>query len=356
VLSGVFGMAYHKENIYTNGARHLTFYTEELEKIREIPLLLADNTSLSAKNGQIFNNRLYTTDAYNYHLKYDLDGNKIGEVAIAELTNNVFLKASAGYIYIYSHINKPALGARLMQYDTLGNQKWSVAPGDVHAMVADKQGNCYVMVANGESTIVKYNPEGEVVWSKLLTGQYVRGASMYGDSLLLCGNISLNAITDKNQSCAFSIMSASSGEIFHQQVVDLYEDINESERMTQIVSDGQNIYIGGAHGDQSPQCFLVKLSREGNTTGLKDEKGSRTSFNIFPNPGGGKFTISCGESKVNSMQVTVRNVEGKVVYSKKINCNADNSFTLDLGKQAAGNYTVEIGEGKDKVMKKIIVE
>ena len=104
------------------------------------------------------------------------------------------------------------------------------------------------------------------------------------------------------------------------------------------------------------RLFLVKLSREGNTTGLKEQNIQKTGFSIFPNPGGSKFTITCENNTNSVVNVTVRNISGQVIYQKRINCNADKNFTLDLGKQLAGNYTVEIGSGLDKVIKKVIVE
>ena len=107
------------------------------------------------------------------------------------------------------------------------------------------------------------------------------------------------------------------------------------------------------------RLFLVKLSREGNTTGLK-ETSTRTGFSIFPNPGPesyrGKFTITCESNTSSAVNVTVRNISGQVIYQKRINCNADKNFTLDLGKQLAGNCTVEIGSGLDRIIKKVIVE
>ena len=151
-------------------------------------------------------------------------------------------------------------------------------------------------------------------------------------------------------------MSVSSGEILHQQVVDLYEDKNEREQMKTIATDGKAIYIGGTHSDENPRCFLIKLSKDGNTSSLKDEKGSHTTFNIFPNPGGSKFTITCENNPSSTVNVTVRNISGQVVYKKEVSCNPDRTFTLDLGKQASGSYTIEILSGNNKAVKKIIVE
>ncbi len=303
---------------------------------------------------KIYNNSFYY--AGNYFLcKFKKNGEVVFKKEVAESGNSNFIHAGGGYIYLYGRYNTLS-DTRLMQYDTLGNQKWSIAAGGmVSNILADEDGNCYVLSANGESTIIKYDTEGKVIWSKLLTGQYAINGSLRGDSLLLCGNISLNAITDKNQSCAYSIMSVKTGEILSQQVVDLYEDINEKEMMTQIAGDGKNIYIGGTHGKMGGvTCFLIKLSKEG-ATGINEETKHKT-FNIFPNPSGSKFTISSEEQGVQSLKVTVRNSLGQVVQKETLSSTDKKNYELDLGKHAAGNYTIEIESGKDKVVKKVVVE
>ncbi len=351
--SGIYTMQEFKNNIYTVGYMNLERRDYEGKEISDVKLYQAENITLSARNGMIFNDNLYTTNYSRYFFKYDLAGNKIWEREIAELCDNIYLQAQGKYIYIYSLINKPALGPRLMQYDTQGNQKWSIPTGYLYAMIADKEGNCYITSANPESTVSKINPSGQVVWSKLLNGQWAQGMSIYGDSLLLCGNISLNAITDKNQSCAYSIMSASSGEILHQQVVDLYEDKNESEKMSAIATDGKAIYIGGRHSDENPRAFLLKLSKEGNTTGLKEE--TTNTFSVFPNPSGSKFTIRSASS-ISNVQITMRNALGAVVYSTTISKENGKNVEVNPGELPAGTYIVEIVSGNKKTVKKVVVE
>jgi hypothetical protein len=309
---------------------------------------------LSAIEGRIAGATAYGLHWANMLAAYDLNGELKWSKEIAELTQNQFLQYGGNYLYVYSQINKPSLGPRLLQYDTLGNQKWSIGVGDVRAILADKEGNCYAAPVNVETTLIKYDMEGKVVWSTPVSGQFIQGMSKKGDSILVCGRLALGS--EKNQECAYSIISAKTGEVLEQQSFSIYQPATVREYFSQIASDGENIYIGGSYGWEYPKSFLLKLSREGNTTGLKDAEATKTSFNIFPNPGGSKFTISCGASQVNAMKVTVRNIAGQVVYSKKINCNADKSFTLDLGKQPAGNYSVEMGAGEQRVVKKIVVE
>jgi hypothetical protein len=243
----------------------------------------------------------------------------------------------------------------LMQYDTLGNQKWSVGVGDIRAMLADDQGNCYIAPVNVETTLIKYDTEGKVIWSTLVTGQFVKGMSKRGDSIFVCGNVSLNAKTSKKQACAFSIISAKTGNIIHQQTFTIIEDENEREYFSQIACDGENVYVGGSYGWQSTTCFLLKLSKEVNTTGIQENK-SGSSFSIYPNPSGSKFTIACEDANVTSLKVTVRNNLGQVVQKKEIECSGQKTWELDLGKQAGGNYTIEIVSGKERVVKRVVVE
>jgi hypothetical protein len=342
--------------LYSMGDQQLTKRSPAGDIISEYSLPWKNGEYISSRNGKILNNRAYTTNWHNDFLKFSLTGEQLFRKEIGTLTDNHFLDVGGNHIYVYSSITKPLNEARLMQYDTLGNQKWSVGVGDVRALIADAQGNCFVSAANGESTISKFDHNGKIVWFTLVKGQHVKGMSIRGDSVFVCGHISLNSVPANWQKSCYSIISATSGKILSQQVVDVYEDPNEGEFFSVIASDGQNIYCGGTRGDQGPSSFLLKLSREGSATGIKDEKANGSDFTIFPNPGGSKFTISCANNELSAVNVTVRSISGQVVYSKKVECNSDKSFTLDLGKQAAGSYTIEIFSGSERMIKRVVIE
>jgi hypothetical protein len=334
------------------GDQQLTRRSLQGEIISEHTLIWKNGENISSRNGKILNDRVYTTNIHNDFLKYSLTGEQLFRKEIATLTDNHFLDVGGNIIYIYSTITNPAQGSRLLQYDTLGNLNWSVGIGDVYNIIADNMGNCYVLTANGDGTVIKYSMQGQVVWSRSTPGQWSQGSFLKGDSLFVCGNVFPG---DTKQSCAYSIISASTGKIISQQTITISENKNEFEHFSKIACDGKNIYIGGQKGNQYQKCFLLILSREGNTIGLKEVTGSQL-FNVFPNPSSSKFTITCENSQASTANITVRNISGQVVYKKEISCNADKSFTLDLGKQAAGNYTVEIVSGEEKTVKKIVVE
>jgi hypothetical protein len=269
----------------------------------------------------------------------------------------MYLSAGGNFIYLYSLINQPNLGGRLMQYDTLGNQKWSVALGlMVDNIFADDEGYCYVLCAEsgGIGWVKKYDKSGNLVWSSKIPDQYALNACKKGDSLFLCGSLTSYSRVEGQKLSGFSIMSASTGKICYQQTFDINATAIENESFTEVAFDGNNIYIAGTHGNESPVSFLLKLSTSG-ATGLHENKTSG-NITIFLNPGSSRFTITTGNNEVNSMHVTVRNISGQVVYKKQVSLADNNSFTLDLGKQPAGTYSVEVDAGGKKNVKMIVVE
>jgi hypothetical protein len=304
------------------------------------------------------------TDNYLYHaegdsfLKFDLQGKLLFRSKIGELVNTQMMSQGGVFVYVFSHIDNPSLGYRLMQYDTLGNQKWSLQMGMVNNIVADKDGNCYVfiLVPQTSNIVSKYDPSGNLLWSSKVFDQTVGNGYLQGDSLLVCGIETIEAANGNIQNPAFSILDTKNGSVIYQQKFDFYPPYESAEAFTEIAGDGNAIYIGGQTGGQTSKNFLVKLSKTG-ATGLNEQKpASKTSLSIFPNPGSNNFTLNTG-TEVSSIHVTVRNVNGQVIYKKELTRSDNNNFVLDLGKQPAGTtYSVEVISGKEKVVKKIVVE
>ncbi len=347
----------YENAIYTMGDERLTKRDPAGTITDEKILSLDGKGNISCKNGKILNGSVYTTNIYSYFLKYSLTGDQTFKKTIGSSDNHL-LDIGGNYIYLYSSVFTSNPGSRLLQYDTLGNEKWSMGIGRlVYGIYADNAGYCYMLTSEtqGIGHVEKYDAEGNLVYDVKLPGQRGTDAFSLGDSLFICGQVSAAVRVDGQKMAAFCVLSAKTGIVYHQQTIDLDPDVSNLEDFTQIVSDGKNIYVGGYYGGQSKTNVLIKYSREGNTTGLKDDKVSRSSFNVFPNPGGSKFTITCENNQSSTANVTVRNISGQVVYKKEITCNADKSFTLDLGKQAAGNYNVEIVAGDQRTVKKIVI-
>jgi hypothetical protein len=350
---------FQNNDLYVMGGCHLSRRSPSASVEMETCLTLEENWKLSAVAGQISNTGAYGLHWANMLAGYDLEGKLKWRTQISELTENHFLQYSGEWLFVYARILKPDLGPKLIKYDTLGNEKWRIAVGDLNNILSDNKGNCYAfcMVPHKSNIVKKFDSEGTLLWSKEVSGQTVAKGFLYGDSLFVCGIESIEAAAGNQQNPVFSILSAMDGKILHQQQFDFYQgDEGHNESFTQVVFNGDAVYLGARTGAENKKCFLVKLSEEGNSTGLKPGKTANSAFNIFPNPGGSRFTITCQELRNTILKVTVRNNLGQVVQKKELPCVGQNTWELDLSKQASGTYTVEIISEKEKIVKKVVVE
>jgi len=79
------------------------------------------------------------------------------------------------------------------------------------------------------------------------------------------------------------------------------------------------------------------------------------SYNIFPNPSNGNFTLSNFQGHYNLIDVRIINVLGQTVYSRsKINAKSAGKVEVNLTQK--GVYFVEVSEGNNQLRKKLIVQ
>jgi hypothetical protein len=76
----------------------------------------------------------------------------------------------------------------------------------------------------------------------------------------------------------------------------------------------------------------------------------------FPNPNDGEFSIVMAFEKARDIQLTVYNYLGQIILRKSENNVMTRKYDINLGEHAQGVYFIEISDGKDKVVKKLIVE
>ena len=87
----------------------------------------------------------------------------------------------------------------------------------------------------------------------------------------------------------------------------------------------------------------IEILWDNNETGI-DEIASGLNFSVYPNPTEGTFNINLSEDGLNSFDVSVMDVTGRVIYSKT---TGSNEITVDLNNQDAGMYFVHVNaEGK----------
>jgi photosystem II stability/assembly factor-like uncharacterized protein len=97
---------------------------------------------------------------------------------------------------------------------------------------------------------------------------------------------------------------------------------------------------------------LLKFSTDGATTGINPNLVSPEGFEVFPNPGNGRFNLKIpADQKVHS--VSVVNSSGQTVRKVDIS-GQDSEFTFDLSDQPNGIYILRFAMDKKLVSRKFV--
>ncbi len=92
--------------------------------------------------------------------------------------------------------------------------------------------------------------------------------------------------------------------------------------------------------------------------GLKNRPkadGTPVSFNVFPNPNAGKFTVVIKEIE-DSYDINVYNLIGEMVYHWESNGTSPANVEINLSKQPKGVYLVELDTERANLIKKVLVD
>ncbi|MDW5287192.1 reprolysin-like metallopeptidase [Formosa sp. PL04] len=90
------------------------------------------------------------------------------------------------------------------------------------------------------------------------------------------------------------------------------------------------------------------------TLGVEDNNFS--SFNIWPNPNKGAFTVSLKATSANNVNIVLYDISGRQVFSKSYKSDYAFSQNIVLDHVASGLYLLEVNNGVNKTIKKIVVE
>ena len=91
--------------------------------------------------------------------------------------------------------------------------------------------------------------------------------------------------------------------------------------------------------------------------GIEDDSKESNTFIIYPNPSKGEFVIRASGFNNSTVQVIVRDMNGRILKNEFIN-NATNTFqkTFDLNGSAKGIYFISIQDGKSLINRKLILQ
>ncbi len=88
--------------------------------------------------------------------------------------------------------------------------------------------------------------------------------------------------------------------------------------------------------------------KEGTSTGV--DELTTTSFNVFPNPSKGEFTINLNESNVENINMNVKNVVGQVVMNEIFTLSGKKTKTISLKDFGKGIYFLTVNDQTTKLI------
>jgi hypothetical protein len=275
-----------------------------------------------------------------------------------------------------------------VKYNTNGNVIWAKAAIGImgahpECITTDASGNSYItgsfygdtisfdnisLINNGgyDIFIVKYDINGNVVWAKNGNGKYSEdGNAIVTDADGNCyvsGNFSSDTLSFGN----YQMINASPDR---DAFVVKINPLGVYEWALQVEGNGVypkgiaydesgNIYLAGSffgtpqsfgnstlYNSQGEDVFNAKLKVKDLATNI-GVLSSTNSFQLFPNPTTGLFTLHCPLSTVNS-QLNIYNSLGELVYNKKLLAGRNE---IDFG----GKPGVYFLQAEDFVQKLII--
>lgn len=89
--------------------------------------------------------------------------------------------------------------------------------------------------------------------------------------------------------------------------------------------------------------------------GIATNSLSDKNITLSPNPSSGIVTISAGKESTQNLDVTVYDYLGQFITAARSRDSSSGSYSLDLGNYANGVYFVEISNGQEKVVKRLIL-
>jgi hypothetical protein len=90
-------------------------------------------------------------------------------------------------------------------------------------------------------------------------------------------------------------------------------------------------------------------------TGIKYNQNI-SLFNVYPNPANDKLNISIDRNVINDMQLSIIDIQGKVLYMEDLQKLKSITKTIDFSKYAKGVYIIQLNENSIFSFKKVIKE
>jgi hypothetical protein len=131
--------------------------------------------------------------------------------------------------------------------------------------------------------------------------------------------------------------------------------------------DSQTLTINKDNFDYGVQNVSVEVTTEDGCSStaevsveLKDcttigENGANLSFDVYPNPNSGSFTIELNSNGSEMVTVKIVSVTGALVYNRVVEVNGVSKQFIDLDDYSKGVYTVSVYGDNYQINKKIVI-
>ncbi|MBC7865180.1 MAG: T9SS type A sorting domain-containing protein [Bacteroidia bacterium] len=151
-----------------------------------------------------------------------------------------------------------------------------------------------------------------------------------------------------------------------KELKDLGMEFKEGDGKKVIVIKDENI-TSDEKGDKKVLKIIVKKveikdasdeeikSQRKNLTGENNLKVDQLNF--YPNPNNGKFTLSFNLKEKGNTSITVFSIDGKKVYNENLkDFSGEYTKAIDLTGSPKGVYFLNVMQGKNNLVKKIVIE
>jgi hypothetical protein len=144
------------------------------------------------------------------------------------------------------------------------------------------------------------------------------------------------------------------------------EFIVEDEQGNQVMIDGtiyhpEEVYVGATYTitgivNYSYNTWRIRpRGEEDVVTGVEDVT-SNISFNVYPNPSNGIFTVTVNSNQMNDLTIELVNVQGEVIYTQRAEDVTTFTGDVDVTEFAKGVYYLRVFNGEEVKVEKVIVQ
>jgi uncharacterized delta-60 repeat protein len=213
-------------------------------------------------------------DAYPQDWNWTWDGGKqdVARALASDSNNNIYL---VGYT---NSIGTGASDVILIKFDSSGNKlmerQWGGTGSDQgHTVALDSSGNIYIGGStfilnnpNHDAFLLKYSPEGNLLWVRLLQGTGAGSDTTYGVAVDNSQNIYITGILDNTDEDIFLAKYTTDGDQVWNKTYD-YSAYDWGHGVA--ISSTNYVYIVGSYGLISDRdVFLLRTDSSGNELGL----------------------------------------------------------------------------------------